>query len=301
MSEPLVSIIVNCFNSERFLRDALDSIFQQDYSNWEIIFWDNASTDGSAEIAKSYNSHLKYFKSSETTSLGKARNIAMSKATGKYVAFLDCDDKYLKRKTSIQVNIMESSDIALCYGSVFVINEDSALINKNKVSDKYGYLFDHLLINYEINMQTVMIRRSILLENNLSFDSSLRFSPDFDLFMRIAYENKLSSVSDFLVEYRKSDNSLTSKMIEHIAPEMEYTLSCLKKEITRQNRKINNFDKAIQMLNLYKSLPFIQNGNYKEARRLIYKATGVKKRYFIYIFLMFLPIKSEWMLKKILS
>jgi glycosyltransferase involved in cell wall biosynthesis len=300
MSEPLVSIIVNCFNSERFLKDALDSIYQQDYSNWEIIFWDNASTDGSAEIAKSYDSHLKYFKSSETTSLGKARNKAMSKATGKYIAFLDCDDKYLKDKTSIQVNVMESGDTALCYGGVFIINEDSVLINKNKVSDKSGYLFDHLLINYEINMQSVMIRRSILLDNNLSFDPSLQFSPDYDLFMRIASEYKLSSVSNFLVEYRKSDNSLTSKMIEYIAPEMEYTLNSLREKLSKKNIKINNFDKAVQMLDLYKSLPFIQIGEYKEARRLIFKATRVKKRFYIYIFLMLLPVKSKWMLKKIL-
>ena len=55
MSEkPLVSIIINCFNGEKYLRNAIDSVIEQTYKNWEIIFWDNQSTDKSAEIFKSY-------------------------------------------------------------------------------------------------------------------------------------------------------------------------------------------------------------------------------------------------------
>ena len=64
MSEqPLVSIIMNCFNGERYLREAIDSIYAQTYSNWEVIFWDNASIDSSYKIASSYDSKIKLFKS----------------------------------------------------------------------------------------------------------------------------------------------------------------------------------------------------------------------------------------------
>ena len=58
---PLVSIIINCYNGEKYLAQAIDSIYNQTYKNWEIIFWDNASTDKSASIAKSYDSRLKYY------------------------------------------------------------------------------------------------------------------------------------------------------------------------------------------------------------------------------------------------
>jgi glycosyltransferase involved in cell wall biosynthesis len=301
MSDPLVSIIVNCFNSERFLKEAIDSIYQQDYFNWEIIFWDNASTDGSSEVAKSYDNRLKYFLASITTSLGEARNLALKKASGKYVAFLDCDDKYLPGKISKQVTTMESSDAALCYGSVFVINENGEVINRNKIIDKHGYLLDKLLLRYEINMQTVMIRRAVLSDNHLSFDLSLEFSPDYDLFMRIASEYKLSALSDFLVEYRKADNSLTSRMLDRIAPEMEYTLNGLYKTLSKLNKENKNLDKAIQMLNYYKSLPLIQEGKYREARKYIYKSIRVRKRYFVYFILMFFPVKNTWILKKMLG
>ena len=56
---PLVSVIMNCYNSDRYLKEAIDSVYMQSYPNWEIIFWDNASTDRSSEIAKSYNDKLK--------------------------------------------------------------------------------------------------------------------------------------------------------------------------------------------------------------------------------------------------
>ena len=177
-SKSLVSIIMNCYNGQRFLKEAIDSVYQQDYQDWEIIFWDNASDDDSAKVAKSYDKKLKYFLAPSHTSLGKARNIALQKAHGKYVAFLDCDDKYLPEKLTKQVNMMEINQCALCYGSVIVINEEGKKIKKNLVTDKFGNILDQLLLKYEINMQTVMIRRNILTENSLSFDPKLKFSPD---------------------------------------------------------------------------------------------------------------------------
>ncbi|MEK7079138.1 MAG: glycosyltransferase, partial [Patescibacteria group bacterium] len=62
-SVPKVSIIMNCFNGSKYLRESIDSVYAQTYRNWEIIFWDNASTDNSAEIAKNYDSRLRYFRS----------------------------------------------------------------------------------------------------------------------------------------------------------------------------------------------------------------------------------------------
>ena len=65
-STPLISVIMNCYNGEAFLKNAIDSVYAQTYKNWEIIFWDNASTDTSADIALSYDERLKYFKDVET-------------------------------------------------------------------------------------------------------------------------------------------------------------------------------------------------------------------------------------------
>ncbi len=91
--EKKVSIIINCFNGEKYLKQTLDSILGQEYKNWELIFWDNKSTDSSPVILKTYNDErIKYFLATEHTSLYTARNLAAEKATGDFLAFLDCDD-----------------------------------------------------------------------------------------------------------------------------------------------------------------------------------------------------------------
>ena len=103
MSSPKVSIIINCFNGERYLAEAMDSVFCQTYEDWEIIFWDNASTDNCAEIAKSYGERIRYFKSSSIYPLGKARNLAIENARGDFMAFLDCDDLWFPQKLEKQM------------------------------------------------------------------------------------------------------------------------------------------------------------------------------------------------------
>ena len=296
-SKSLVSIIMNCYNGQRHLKEAIDSIYQQDYHDWEIIFWDNASNDDSAKIAKSYDKRLKYFLAPSNTSLGEARNIALQKACGKYVAFLDCDDKYLPEKLTKQVNMMEINQCALCYGSVIVINEEGEKIKKNLVTDKVGNILDQLLLKYEINMQTVMIRRTVLRENKLSFDPKLQFSPDYDLFMRIAAEHNICSISCLLVEYRKGKTSLTVKMLDRIAPEMEHTLKKLYNKSNISTKMLDNFDFAFQMLNFYRSLPLIQSGHYSQARKYIFKSIKVKKKFIFYFLIMFLPVNRKWLLK----
>ena len=91
--QPLVSIIMNCFNGELFLKDSIKSVLDQTYKNWELIFWDNKSTDKSAEIFKSFkDKRLKYFYADEHTSLYKARNLAIDKSKGDFISFLDTDD-----------------------------------------------------------------------------------------------------------------------------------------------------------------------------------------------------------------
>ncbi len=93
MTSPLVSVIMNCFNGEQYLREAIDSVIAQTYQNWELIFYDNQSIDNSAEIFKTYNDkRLRYFYASNHTLLYEARNNAIQYASGYFLAFLDVDD-----------------------------------------------------------------------------------------------------------------------------------------------------------------------------------------------------------------
>ena len=93
VEQPLVSVIINCFNGEKYLSEAINSVLLQTYKNWELIFWDNQSSDRSAEIALSYDDpRIKYFYASKHTLLYEARNQAIEKSKGEFIAFLDVDD-----------------------------------------------------------------------------------------------------------------------------------------------------------------------------------------------------------------
>ena len=120
-AEPLVSILMNCYNGEKFLREAIGSVLAQTYSNWEVIFWDNQSTDQSAEIFKDYkDKRLKYFYSPKHTLLYDARNLAFEKSRGNYIAFLDVDDYWEESKLERQMNVFKSdSNVAMVYCNFF--------------------------------------------------------------------------------------------------------------------------------------------------------------------------------------
>ena len=97
-NEPLVSVIMNCYNGQKYLEESIESVLSQTYKNWELIFWDNQSADKSAEIFKLYkDKRLKYFLSKEHTTLYKARNLAIEKSSGDFIAFLDTDDLWHER------------------------------------------------------------------------------------------------------------------------------------------------------------------------------------------------------------
>ena len=102
--KPLISIIMNCYNGEEFLKHAIKSVLSQTYKNWELIFWDNQSTDNSFKILKKYkDKRIKYFYAKKYTTLYEARNLAIKKSKGEFIAFLDVDDLWLKNKLEFQI------------------------------------------------------------------------------------------------------------------------------------------------------------------------------------------------------
>ena len=298
-SKPLVSIIMNCHNGETFLRKAIDSIYAQTYSNWEIIFWDNCSTDNSAFISKSYDKKIKYHLSNKKTPLGEARNLALKKTIGKYIAFLDCDDLYESKKLQKQTLFMEGGDYLYCYGSSIIINEKGKEIDRITTNNKSGNIFGNLLENYNINMQTVMIRRDAL--NDRSFNTSLTFSPDYNLFMKLASTGRVGVISDHIVRYRKTNNSLTVNSTYKIYKENKYTLDhlCSDKKLLKKYNK--EFRYAYKKLNYAKAIYLIEVEDYKGARSACKQIVSIKFKYRVFYYLLYLPVSKKFLIKKLLG
>ena len=99
MRNNLVSVVMNCHNGEAFLRESIKSLISQTYKKWELIFWDNNSTDKSEKILKEFNDErIKYFKSDSYLKLYHARNLAINQTEGDFVTFLDSDDLWNSKK-----------------------------------------------------------------------------------------------------------------------------------------------------------------------------------------------------------
>jgi glycosyltransferase involved in cell wall biosynthesis len=121
---PEISVIINAQNGEKYLRQAIDSVFAQTFRDIELIVFDDASTDGTGNIACSYGNRIIYLRSETQVPLGKARNLALRSARGVYVAFLDQDDIWLPEKLECQHRVFSMyGDTALVYTNVTVFND----------------------------------------------------------------------------------------------------------------------------------------------------------------------------------
>jgi glycosyltransferase involved in cell wall biosynthesis len=272
MNRPFISIIINCLNGEEYLRDAIDSIYSQTYTNWEIIFWDNASTDKSAEIAKSYGKKLRYFLSGSVDTLYKARNKSILEAHGEYLAFLDCDDVWTSKKLEKIVFLMSLKPDGAAYASNFryLYNNKPGKSFYSECDDSLlEPSFSHLISNYNIAISSVVLSKD-LFDRNSGFDSNFECTGDKELLVRLALKNNIYITREVLTLIRIHDHNLTNLSFEKF-PNENYMLL---KKLMQQNSWIfdNNEElllEAIKKPLFQKSIMLWRSGNNSDSRKLI--------------------------------
>ena len=218
---PKVSVIVNCYNSAAHLREALDCVFRQTFTDWEIVFWDNASTDESALIAQSYGPRLRYFLAERNTPLGAARNLAIARAEGELLAFLDCDDRWTADKLARQVPLFDADP------RVGLVSSDTEMFNSRGVLSRQfeksapvrGMAFRELMTRQWISMSSAMIRMEALRSLDHWFDESLNVCEEADVFYRIAHDWKLDHVDAPLTGWRVHEVNTTFRKFGQFADE----------------------------------------------------------------------------------
>ena len=222
-ARPVVSVIMNGLNCAQYLQEAIESVFAQTYEDWEIVFWDNASTDSTAEIAKSYGPSVRYFRSDQTYPLGKARNLAIEKARGKYLAFLDSDDIWLPEKLEKQVWAFEkNSAVGLVYCDAIFFNDKGTnyrLYRRKKPPQ--GKIFRALFKKFYLPLPAVVIKRDALDRINLWFDERFTMVEDADLFMRIAHDYEVAYIDEPLAKWRMHNKSWSNIQKEQFPEELK--------------------------------------------------------------------------------
>jgi len=289
---PSVSIIINCLNGERYLREAIDSAFAQTFKDWEIIFWDNASTDGSAGIAQSYGDRVRYFRSDITYSLGKARNLAISKAGAEYIALLDCDDIWLPQKLEKQLDLLErKTNVALCYSDSIIFNSQGDLYDHfSQTTPKRGMIFEDLLKDNFISSETMVFRREMLSRLDYIFDESLTMVMDYDLSLRLAYRHPLDYVEGALSKWRMHGGSESSKKRFLIPRENRLMLErMLRSNPDVATRYFNSFSVLMNNVNYQLGLEKWSKGKNQEARRVLKGCRLNPKTVLAYMATYFMP------------
>lgn len=247
---------MNCYNGERFLEDAVRSVFAQDYQNWELIFWDNQSTDKSRKIIDKFkNNKIKYFYSKSHTNLGEARAEAINKASGDLIAFLDVDDLWEPEKLSKQISAFEDEEIGISItNSIYFQETKSKLYFLCKPSE--GNIFNKLLINYYLPLETVMLRSRVLKDNNLNFDKQFHHICDFDLFSQICLYSKLKYIDLPLSKWRIHDDNASKRDPYGFILEKKILYDKFKKKFN-SNKEIQFYLKIFELRILFSEIIYL--------------------------------------------
>jgi glycosyltransferase involved in cell wall biosynthesis len=215
INNPLVSIVINCYNGEKYLRQSIESILDQSYKNLELIFWDNHSTDQSKNIIKSYDdSRIKYFFSQNHTTLYQARNLALKECKGDFISFLDVDDYYLKDKIAKQLLYFKDEKVGVIYSNYYRYYEDikkkKLLTNKMLPS---GNLTQYILEESQISFMTAMVRKKSLDSLEFNFDPKYSIIGDYDLLYRLSFIWDFYYINEPLAVYRIHDENFSKNSI----------------------------------------------------------------------------------------
>lgn len=302
MREPLVSVIMNCYNGEKYLRGAIESVLAQSYTNFEVVFWDNISNDSTRSIVESYrDKRIKYFLAENHVPLGEARNLAIQKAQGEFIAFLDVDDVWFPEKLRKQVQYFDDPSIGLVYCNIKYIDSNGHAVEPSKTESEGNYskiTFIDLMKNYDITMSSAMISRRALNSANGLFDNLLIYAEEYDLFMRICTQFDAVRINNTLASYRIHEKQETLKLFERSVFENEYILS----KLLLTNKEL--FDKDPELLDFkYKKTAWekflneILKGQTKMARKRLRPFLFQDLKYFAFYFLSFFGpnlVKSIW-------
>lgn len=302
--EPLISVIISCFNGEKFIGEAIESVLNQVYQNWELIIVDDGSTDSSKKIIKKYISddRIKLIEHKFNKGIPKTKNTGISAAKGKYISFLDQDDIWLQLKLELQVKCfeVENNNIGVvCTGMIFSDSKIKPLYIFRGFNDKDQKKLIKTLYLKPTNSSSIMMISQQCFSQIGIFNEDLIGWDDYELLMRIATKFQIKYIKKPLVIKRMHKNNMQKTYM--VRNESEKVFDCilalhpfLKKYINiRESNKL--YGKSIELLERND-----KNLAYNNLRKSIIKNPKNNRAWLLYI-LVLLVGKYSLNIKKIIS
>lgn len=210
-----VSILVNCKNGSKYLKNAIKSVLLQTFEDFEILFVDNCSCDNSIKIMEEFNDErIRIISTKKEMTLGEARDHGMKFINANYLCFLDVDDRIHKNRLRDQIAIMKKGDFGFSYGSCNLINSSERVIGKIKTEHAEGDLLDKLLIDGKVPFCTAMVDVQKN-QGELYFNKKFKYSPDIEFLSRILIKSKSIGISNLFTNYMVRNDSLSAETIKY--------------------------------------------------------------------------------------
>lgn len=212
-----ISVVMPCYNSEKYIGKAIQSILDQTFKNFELLIINDGSTDATEnEIKKFEDPRISYFKFIKNKGNYPARNMGISKASGKYICMMDSDDISLPNRLQCQYNYLENHSNVGCVGSAYeVVDKNGASKGIIRRPKNDSMIKPWLLSNPYVYQPTIMFRIDLIKKHNLLYNESFKYAGDYDFVVRLAKVSGLGNVSEVLVNYRNHSGQIsTSKKME---------------------------------------------------------------------------------------
>lgn len=213
-NQPFVSVIMPCYNMERFITSTIESVQRQTYPFWELLIVDDASTDKTAEIVKNIQNQddrIHFIIKTEHSGIADTRNQCLKMAKGRFLAFLDADDLWHPQKLEQQLQFMTEKNIGFSYSSYDCVDEAGKPLQKTvKATGNLNY--EAYLRNTIIGCSTVMIDKAIVGEVTVP---NFRTSEDTATWLNILKKGFLAyAIEHPLTSYRIRQHSASSNKLK---------------------------------------------------------------------------------------
>ncbi len=284
--QPLVSILINTYNEERFIKEAVDSALAQTYADIEVIVLDDCSKDHTPDIVKSYKDpRVKYIRPSERAGLIEGRNWLLKAAKGKYLTWLDGDDVYFPTKVAEEVEFLEAHpEFAAVYCNLAYFYDGEPEKNYHHRFKFYGgdEVFERLLEKMFITNTAVMFRREVY-DKLGGYRKDLGLVEDWEYFLRMTYAGyRIAFLDRDLVHYRlRSDSHTNFARQAEIKQSAVNIFEDLKKRMTPEEQDQYDIDRHLAQQKENLVITLFSAGRKKEAMEIyneIGKYASVKKR-----------------------
>lgn len=209
---PVISVVMPVYNSEKYLRESIESILNQIFNNFEFIIVDDCSTDNSLEIIKSYkDKRIKLIKNKKNLGTVKSRNIGLKEAQGDYIAIMDSDDISLVHRLNTQVNyLMGHPKIYLVGSSAIFIDEDG------KETKRFRKYDDSEMLAWRMPKSCGIVHSSVMFRNPIEifYDEFYTSAHDYNMYLDLLdMGENLTNLPQFLVKHREHSESFHNENI----------------------------------------------------------------------------------------